>query len=73
MATSDHSAFPEELRGLTYDQATPEQVARTREHMRAQLAAADARWTPEEREQRRVAFLGRVSSITPPEAPPAVQ
>jgi hypothetical protein len=44
MATSDHSAepattLPDELRGLTYEQATPEQVARIREYVRAQLAS----------------------------------
>ena len=58
MATSDHSTepastLPDELRGLTYDQATPEQVRQVREHVRAQLAALDAQWTPEERQQRR--------------------
>jgi hypothetical protein len=67
MATSDHStepasALPDELRGLTYEQATPEQVAQTREYVRAQLAAADARWTPEEREQRRAEFLDRLNA-----------
>jgi hypothetical protein len=67
MATSDHSiepapALPDELRDLTYDQATPEQVARTREYMRAQLAAADASWTPEERERRRTEFLDRLNA-----------
>ena len=58
MATSDHSTepastLPDELRGLTYDQATPEQVRQVREHVRAQLAALDAQWAPEERQQRR--------------------
>jgi len=67
MATADHSAqpvpaLPEGLRGLTYEQATPEQVAQAREHVRAQLAAADARWTSEEREQRRAAFLDRLNA-----------
>jgi hypothetical protein len=67
MGTPDHSTrpapeLPDELRDLTYEQATPEQVARTREHMRAQLAAADARWTPEEREERRTAFLHRLDA-----------
>ncbi|MGN9908416.1 hypothetical protein ACTMTJ_12800 [Phytohabitans sp. LJ34] len=67
MATQDHStepvpALPEELRGLTYEQATPEQVARVREHVRARLAAADARWTPEERERRHAAFLDRLDA-----------
>ncbi|MBO0867827.1 MAG: hypothetical protein J2P15_04605 [Micromonosporaceae bacterium] len=45
--------LPDELRGLTYDRATPEQVAQVRAYIRAKLAALDARWTPEEREQRR--------------------
>ena len=67
MATPDHSThpvptLPDELRGLTYEQATQEQVARTREHIRAQLAAADARWTPQERERRRTAFLDRLNA-----------
>ncbi len=66
MATHDHStpatALPDELHGLTYNQATPEQIAKTREHIRAQLAAADAQWTPEEREQRRAAFLDRLDA-----------
>jgi hypothetical protein len=66
MGTQDHpapvTALPDELRGLTYDEATPEQVARTREHMRTQLAAADARWTPEERERRRAAFLDHLDA-----------
>jgi hypothetical protein len=65
MANADHSNrravdLPEELRGLTYDRATPEQVAEVRDRMRAQLAAADERWTEEEREQRRAAFLDRL-------------
>jgi hypothetical protein len=67
MATPDHPtrptpALPDELRGLTYDEATPEQVARAREYARARLAAADAQWTPEEREQRRAAFLDRLDA-----------
>ncbi len=67
MATSDHSTepaptLPDELRGLTYDQATPEQVARAREYVRAQLATADASWTPEERERRRTEFLDRLNA-----------
>jgi hypothetical protein len=67
MPTSDHStepapALPKELRGLTYEQATPEQVARTREYVRAQLAAADASATPEERERRRADFLDRLNA-----------
>jgi len=67
MATPDHSTeptptLPEELRGLTYDQATPDQVAQIRAYMRAKLAAADARWTPEEREQRRAEFLRRLDA-----------
>jgi hypothetical protein len=67
MATSDHSTepaptLPDELRGLTYEQATPEQVARTREYVRAQLAAADVRWTSKEREQRRAEFLDRLNA-----------
>ena len=56
------ATLPDALRGLTYDQATPEQVAQIREHMRAQLAAADARWTDEEREQQRAAFLRRLNA-----------
>ncbi len=66
MATPEHptpaTTLPDELRGLTYDQATPEQVRQVREHVRAQLAALDARWTPEEREQRRAAFLARLNA-----------
>jgi hypothetical protein len=67
MSTSDHSTepaptLPDELRGLTYEQATPEQVAQTREYVRARLAAADRRWTPEEREQRRAEFLDRLNA-----------
>jgi hypothetical protein len=66
MGTSDHStepapALPDELRGLTYEQATPEQVAQVRAHVRAMLAAAE-RWTDEEREQRRAAFLRRLDA-----------
>jgi hypothetical protein len=56
------ATLPEDLRGLTYDQASPEQVRRVREHVRAQLAALDAQWTPEEREQRRVEFLRRLDT-----------
>jgi mono/diheme cytochrome c family protein len=61
---SQHAApsLPDELRGLTYDQATPEQVAQVRAYMRAKLAAADARWTDEEREQQRIAFLRRLDA-----------
>ena len=67
MATPDHPtrpalALPDELRGLTYDRATPEQVAQAREYVRARLAAADEQWTPEEREQRRTAFLDRLNA-----------
>jgi hypothetical protein len=67
MATPDHPTrpaptLPDELRGLTYDEATPEQVAQAREYVKAQLAAADAQWTPEEREQRRRAFLDRLNA-----------
>jgi hypothetical protein len=67
MATSDHStepapALPDELRGLTYDQATPEQVRQVREHVRAQLAALDAQWTPEERQQRREELRRRLDA-----------
>jgi len=50
MVTSDHlarpePALPEELRGLTYDDATPEQVVQAREYVRAQIISADARMT----------------------------
>ena len=67
MATSDHStepapALPDELRGLTYDQATPEQVRQVREHVRAELAALDARWTPEERQRRREELRRRLDA-----------
>ena len=67
MATSDHSTepastLPDELRGLTYDQATPEQVRQVREHVRAELAALDARWTPEERQQRREELRRRLDA-----------
>ena len=67
MASSDHStepvaALPDELRGLTYDQATPEQVRQVREHVRAELAALDARWTPEERQQRREELRRRLDA-----------
>ncbi len=67
MANADHSnrgagELPEELRDLTYDQATPEQIAQIREHMRAKLAAADARWTVADREQQRAAFLRRLDA-----------
>jgi hypothetical protein len=54
--------LPEELRGLTYDQATPEQVAQIRAHMRAKLAAADERWTPEERRRQDAEFLRRLDA-----------
>jgi hypothetical protein len=63
MATSDHSDSPTgDPNGVTYDRATPEQVAHVRKDMQARLAAADARWTPEEREQRRAAFLARLDT-----------
>lgn len=67
MTSGQHSdphamSLPEELRGLTYEQATPEQVAQVREHVRAQLADADARWSEQEREQRRAAFLDRLDA-----------
>jgi hypothetical protein len=67
MATPDHStepapALPHELRGLTYDQATPEQVRQVREHVRAQLATLDAQWTPEERQQRREELRRRLDA-----------
>jgi hypothetical protein len=67
MASAEQSvpratALPDDLHGLTYDQASPEQVRRVREHVRAQLAALDAQWTPEEREQRRVEFLRRLDA-----------
>lgn len=55
--------LPEELHGLTYDQATPEQIAQIRAYWRARLAALDARWTPEEREQRREEFRRRVGIL----------
>jgi hypothetical protein len=38
---------------LTYDTATPEQVAQAREAARRKLAEADARWSRERREQLR--------------------
>ncbi|MFC0527231.1 hypothetical protein [Phytohabitans kaempferiae] len=67
MATPDRSAhpvptLPDELRDLTYEQATPEQVDQIREHMRAELAAADERWTAEDREQQRNAFLRQLDA-----------
>jgi len=65
MANADRlepPALPDELRDLTYDQATPEQVAQIREYMRAKLAAADARRSPEESEQLRAAFLRRLDA-----------
>jgi hypothetical protein len=67
MATPDHPArpapeLPDELRGLTYDQATPEQVRQVREHVRAQLAALDAQWTPEQRQQRREKLRRRLDA-----------
>jgi hypothetical protein len=67
MTSSQHSnpratGLPEELRGLTYEQATPEQVAHMRKRVRAQLADADARWSEQEREQRRAAFLNRLNA-----------
>ena len=37
-------------------------TAAGRERARAKLAAADARWTPEEREQRRQALLARIQA-----------
>lgn len=39
---------------LTYDNATPEQVAAARAEARRKLAEADARRTPERRERLRV-------------------
>jgi hypothetical protein len=33
-----------------------------RERARAQLAELDARWTPEQREQRRLALLARITA-----------
>jgi hypothetical protein len=66
MAAQDHptpaTALPDDLRGLTYGQATPEQVAQTREHMRAQLAAAYGQRSPEERQRRHAAFLDRLNA-----------
>jgi hypothetical protein len=67
MATPEHSAeqastLPDELRSLTYDQATPEQVRQVREHVRAQLAALDAQRTPEERQQRREELRRRLDA-----------
>ncbi len=52
-STPKVEALSEELRGLTYEKATPEQVRQVRQHVRAQLAALDAQWTPEQRHQRR--------------------
>jgi hypothetical protein len=67
MARANHpdhgaTALPEELRGLTYDQATSEQVRQIREHVRAQLAALDAQWTPEQRQQRREELRRRLNA-----------
>ena len=67
MATPDHPTrpapeLPDELRGLTYDQATPEQVRQVREHVRAQLAALDAQWTQEQRQQRREELRRRLDA-----------
>jgi hypothetical protein len=45
---------------LTYDNATPEQVAEARADARRKLAEADAYWTPERREQARRDFLARL-------------
>jgi hypothetical protein len=45
---------------LTYDTATPEQVAEARAEARRKLAEADAYWTPERREQARREFLARL-------------
>jgi hypothetical protein len=61
-STPGAQTLPDELRGLTYEQATPEQVRQIREHVRAQLAALDARWTPEEREQRREELRRRLDA-----------
>ncbi len=67
MANADQSVpratdLPDDLRGLTYDRATPEQVRQIREHMRAQLAALDARWTPEQRQERREEIRRRLDA-----------
>jgi hypothetical protein len=67
MASAEQSipratALPDDLRGLTYDQATPEQVHQIREHVRAQLAALDAQWTPEQRQQRREELRRRLDA-----------
>lgn len=48
--------LPAELRGLTYDRATPEQIAEVREFYRAKLATAGDR---EERARKWAAFLAK--------------
>lgn len=45
---------------LTYDNATPQQVAEARAEARRKLAEADAHWTPERREQARQEFFARL-------------
>jgi hypothetical protein len=47
---------------LTYDNATPEQVAEARAEARRKLAEADAYWTPERREQARREFFARLDA-----------
>ncbi len=47
---------------LTYDTATPEQVAEARAEARRKLAEADAHWTPERREQARQEFFARLDA-----------
>jgi hypothetical protein len=46
---------------LTYDTATPQQVAEARAEARRKLAKADAHWTPERREQARREFFARLN------------
>jgi hypothetical protein len=46
---------------LTYDTATPEQVAEARAEARRKLAEADAYWTPERRERARREFFARLN------------
>jgi hypothetical protein len=45
---------------LTYDNATPEQVAEARAEARRKLAEADAYWTPERRKQAHREFVARL-------------
>lgn len=47
---------PAEHADLTYETATPEQIAQAREQARRKLAEADREWTPQRWEQFRARY-----------------